>query len=547
MQRIFLLTLTLCFFYFANAQKPGTIKPTPTKPKLVVGLVVDQMRWDYLYRYQEKYGQGGFNRLLDQGYACENTYINYFPSYTAPGHTGIYTGSVPAVHGIVGNDWYQRAQKSLVYCTKDTSVRSVGGDSAVGQQSPHRLLTTTICDELRLSNNFRSKTIGIAIKDRGGILPAGHSANAAYWYDGVTGKWISSTYYMKTLPAYINAFNDKKTVDSYIKNNWNTLLKISEYWESTEDDKWYESSYANEDKPVFEHMLSKVKQSPYELIKATPFGNSMTFDFAKSVIKGDTMGRRGVTDFITVSCSSTDYVGHMFGPNSIEVEDSYIRLDRDIESFLNYLDETVGKGNYLVFLSADHGAAHAVGFNQEHHLPGEVLFEKKLEAEADSILAFRFERKGLVLKVINQQIVLNHDLIHASKFELHDVKEFLIEHFSNAPGIQRVIDLEEVQQTTLTDWQRECLNNHYLPGRSGDVQLVFKPATLDDFQKGTTHGTNYAYDTHIPLLFYGWGVKPGKNYNKNYMMDIAPTIAALLKIQEPNGCVGKVIKGLLKE
>jgi predicted AlkP superfamily pyrophosphatase or phosphodiesterase len=547
MQRFFLLVIALVLINAALAQKPGVITPVPAKPKLVVGLVVDQMRWDYLYRYQEKYGQGGFNRLLDQGYACENTYINYFPSYTAPGHTGIYTGSVPAVHGIVGNDWFQRPQNALVYCTKDTAVRSVGGDSAIGQQSPHRLLTTTICDELRLSNNFRSKTIGIAIKDRGGILPAGHTANAAYWYDGVTGKWISSTYYMKALPAYVNAFNDKKTVDAYIKNNWNTLLKISEYWESTEDDKWYENSYPNEDKPVFEHQLSKIKTPPYELIKATPFGNAMTLDFAKAVIKGDTMGRRGVTDFVTVSCSSTDYVGHMFGPNSVEIEDSYIRLDREIESFLNYLDETVGKGNYLVFLSADHGAAHAIGFNQEHHLPGELLFEKKLEAEADSVLAFRFERKGLVSKVVNQQIVLNHELIHASKFELADVKAFLIEHFSGKPGIQRVIDLEQVQQTTLTDWQRECLSNHYLPGRSGDVQLVFTPATLDDFQKGTTHGTNYAYDTHIPLLFYGWGVKQGRNYNRNYMMDIAPTIAAMLKIQEPNGCVGKVIKGLLKE
>ncbi len=537
---LLVILLALSAMHCAQAQTVSA------RPKLVVGIVVDQMRWDYLYRYSEKYTANGFKRLLNEGYANEQTFINHFPSYTAPGHTGIYSGSVPAIHGITGNNWFDRNEGRVVYCTEDTTVQSIGGAKKTGQQSPRRMLTTTICDELRLATNFRSKTIGIAMKDRGGILPAGHTANAAYWYDGSNGNWISSSFYMSDLPKWAKDFNAKKLVDAYVKKNWNTLLEISKYWESTEDNMWYEATLPNEDLPVFEHKLTDLKTSAAEIIKTTPFGNTLTFEFAKAAVLGDTLGNRGITDFLAVSFSSTDYIGHTFGPNSIEMEDAYIRFDIELADFLKFLDEKVGKGNYTLFLSADHGAAHAVGFNTDNHIPAGNQFEKKLYQKVDSFLTAMYSRKKMVHAVINQQVVLNYEVIHSSKIDVEDVVKTLVEFLGDEKGMARVVSFEELNETTLPEWYKTCLNNHYHPKRSGDVQMLFEPAWMSDFPKGTTHGSIFPYDTHIPLLWFGWGIKQGKDYSRTYMTDIAPTIAALLKIQEPNGSVGKVVTGLLK-
>lgn len=540
----FISVLVFYFSLFTNSLSAQTVA---SRPKLVVGIVVDQMRWDYFYRYSDKYTNNGFKRLLTEGYACEQTFINYFPSYTAPGHTAVYTGSVPAIHGITGNNWFDRNEGKIVYCTEDSTVQPLGGSKKAGQQSPHRMFTTTVCDELRLATNFKSKTIGIAIKDRGGILPAGHTANAAYWYDGANGNWISSSYYMKELPLWVQKFNAKKLAENYVKGNWKTLLDIAKYYESTEDDKWYENTFSNEDKPIFEHNISSIKKEPLtEVIKATPFGNTLTFEFAKAAIEGDTLGNRGTTDFLTVSFSSTDYIGHQFGPNSIEAEDAFIRFDKELGAFIDYLNEKIGKGNFTIFLTADHGAAHAVGFSKESHIPAGNVFDKKIHKLTDSLLQYYYQKKNMVSAVINQQVFLNHDVIHTGKIEVEDVCKLLVEELSKVEGVDRVIAYENLNETALQAWFKECLTNQYKPSRTGDLQLLFHPAWLNDFEKGTTHGTIFPYDTHIPLVFYGWGVKPGKDYSRTYITDIAPTIAALLKIQEPNGAVGKIVTGLFK-
>lgn len=542
LKRFLLLLIT---FSFINNIHSQTVK---SRPKLVVGIVVDQMRWDYLYRYSEKYSANGFKKLLDEGYSCEQTYINYFPSYTAPGHTAIYTGSVPAVHGIAANDWYERTENKVVYCTSDTSVQSVGGSKKAGQQSPHRLYTTTICDELRLATNFKSKTIGIALKDRGAILPAGQAANAAYWFDGITGNWISSSYYMKELPTWVQKFNAQKLPEKYVKENWKTLLDISQYHESTEDDKWYERPFPNEIKPVFEHKVAEIKNQPLaENIKSIPYGNTLTAEFAKAAIIGDTLGNRGTTDFLAVSFSPTDYIGHQFGINAIETQDVYIRLDQEIASLLEFLNEKIGKGEYLVFLSADHGGAHAVGFNKENRIPAGNVSEKEIFKIADSVLQQHFQKKNLVSAVINQQLYLDHNNFEKEKINIKEACDILIPVLSKIVGVDRVVAYEQLSETTLTPWFKECLSNQYKPLRTGDLQLLYHPAWMDDWAvKGTTHGSIFPYDTHIPLVFYGWGIKHGETVSKTYITDIAPTIAALLKIQMPNGAIGKPVKDLFK-
>ena len=313
----------------SKLQQTATGTKQISRPKLVVGMVIDQMRWDYLYRYYNRYSSGGFKRLLNEGFSAENTFIPYTPTYTACGHASIYTGSVPAINGIVGNDWYDRDLNRNMYCAEDTSVSTVGSNTTAGKMSPKNLLVTTITDELRLATNFKSKVIGISLKDRGSIMPAGHSANAAYWYDGGTGDWITSTHYMSKLPTWLEDCNKIKLANKFYDKNWNTLYPIDTYTQSTIDNKAYEGKARGEESPSFPHPLKLYIGKNYDMIRSTPYGNTITLDLAKLAILSEDLGKGSATDFLAVSCSSTDYVGHQYGPNSIEAEDTYLRLDKD--------------------------------------------------------------------------------------------------------------------------------------------------------------------------------------------------------------------------
>ena len=544
-----LLTILYVFlgsstFAQRNLLQLGSKNNTPgqlNRPKLVVGLVVDQMRWDYLYRYYDRYTNGGFKRLVNEGFSAENTFIPYTPTYTACGHASVYTGSVPAVNGIIGNNWYDPELGRDVYCAEDKSVQTVGSTSDAGLMSPKNMLTTTITDELRLATNFRSKVIGISLKDRGSILPAGHSANAAYWYDGVSGNWITSTYYMKQLPAWIDAYNKQKLPNKYYAGNWNTLYPIDTYVQSTSDNKPYEGLYKGETTSTFPHQLSDAIDKNFDLIRSTPFGNTITLDLAKRAIAAESMGKGSVTDFLAVSCSSTDYVGHQFGPNSIEAEDTYLRLDKDLESFLTYLDQTVGKGNYLIFLTADHGAAHAAKFATENKLPGGVISNRQIAANLNKAIEDEFKIKQSVLTVMNNQVIYNKPMIAKTEADLDDLRAFTVDFLKHQEGIQDAVDITRLSSATLPEIIKTRITNGYNARRSGDVYFILKSNWFDGGATGTTHGAWYPYDSHIPLVFMGWNVKPGKTNKTHYMTDIAATLAAMLRIQMPSGCVGEPI------
>jgi hypothetical protein len=513
---------------------------------LVVGIVVDQMRYDFLYRYSDKYSSGGFKRLLREGYSCENTHINYSPSITACGHTCIYTGSVPSIHGITGNDWFDYEENRKVYCTEDTSMNTVGSPSKAGKMSPQRMLVTTVTDELRLATNFQSKTIGIALKDRGAILPAGHSANAAYFYDGTTGGWISSSFYMNDLPGWAKAFNEQKLADKYVSRNWNTLLPIAQYFESSEDDKSFELPYKNETNAVFEHKVSELKIPNLDIVKATPFGNTLTLDFAKAAIEGEKLGRGKYTDFLALSLSSTDYIGHQFGPNSVEVEDCYLRLDKDLATFFNYLDLTLGKGNYDVFLTADHGAAHVPGFMKEKKIPAGIFPMDSVLNQLKSLLSKQYGDGEWILDYENMAISVNNKLLVDRKINRDVLVKTIADFLMQFEGIAQIIDLKNLNDAVVESGMKSAISNGYNPKRAGDVFILHEPAWFEGMPKGTTHGTVYPYDTHIPLVWMGWNIRHGENHSQVYMTDIAPTVAAMLHIQEPSGCVGKVIEGVFK-
>ena len=528
---------------FLESIAQNTLKGTDG-PKLVVGLVVDQMRWDFLYRYAEKYETGGFNRLLVDGFSCEQTNIHYSPSTTAPGHASIFTGSAPGIHGIAGNNWYDIRLKKDMYCVFDSTVQAIGSSTRAGWMSPRNLKTTTVCDELRLATNMKSKTMGIALKDRGAILPAGHTANGAFWFDGSAGKWISSSYYMSELPEWVVSYNKRETAIQYVENNWSTLLPISEYHESHEDDAEFEESLTGEEKPVFIHEVKKAAKTNYGIIRYTPFGNTITFDMARLAIQHEKLGKDQIPDFLTVSLSSPDYIGHQFGPNSVEIEDNYIRLDRELADFLSFLDVEVGKDNYVLFLTADHGAAHVPSFLKRNKIPAGIVPIDSAINELNGNMKVKFGLNKAIITESNHQLYLSDSCLRHPQLE--DIKKYISFYLENKPGISRVMDLSDMQSYSLPEVFKTKIQNGWYPGRSGHMYVLYEPAWFDGFNKGTTHSVIYPYDTHIPLLFYGKGIKPGKSYRDIQMADIAPTISALLNIQQPNGSFGKVITEIFK-
>jgi predicted AlkP superfamily pyrophosphatase or phosphodiesterase len=534
----------VALFLFLLAAGQTSIK----RPKIVVGIVVDQMRWDYLYRYYDRYAaNGGFKRLLNQGYSCENTLIPYTPTITACGHAGIFTGSVPAIHGIVGNGWWDSRTNTSVYCTQDDNVKTVGSTTTAGQMSPANMLTTSICDELRLATNFKSKVIGVALKDRGSILPAGHSANAAYWYDSKTGDWISSTYYMTDLPQWVKDLNAKKLVDKYYEEGWSTFYPIETYEQSTEDNKTYENRPFGAGTNFPYNLKKFAGTNSYGYLPVTPYGNTFTFEMARAALTAEQLGKDSVTDFLTVSLSTPDYIGHTFGPNSVEAEDGFLRLDKELGAFLDFLNNSVGEGQYLVFLSADHGAAHVPQFLKEHHIPAGNVDIDGLYTNLNKSLKDKFRADDLVTEISNYQIYLNQKLISSSKLNRKEITQWVIDFALQYNGITAAFECSALATTTLNSRIKEMLTNGYNAARSGDIQLILEPQWIEGFDKGgTTHGLWNPYDAHIPLLWYGWNIKPGKLNRQTYMSDIAPTIAALLHIQMPSGNVGSVIEEITK-
>ena len=548
-----LIPFLLLFFVITSLsaqKKKSTVSfeaSNADKPKLVVGIVVDQMRYDFLYRYSEKYSSGGFKRLMNEGFNCRNNHYDYAPTVTAAGHAAIFTGSIPAINGIIGNEWFNQKTGKSVYCVEDSSVRTVGSDSKAGLMSPKNLLVSTITDQLKIANNFESKTIGIALKDRGSILPAGHTANAAYWFDSKNGAWITSSFYMNDLPQWVKDFNSMKMPQKYMAEGWKTLLPIEKYTESTADNQTYEAKLSGEKTATFPHELAAQSGvNLLEVIRTTPFGNTLTKDFALVAIQNENLGKSPKTDFLTISFSSPDYVGHAFGPNSIEVEDTYLRLDKDIEEILTSLDNSLGKGNYLVFLSADHGVADVPGFWQSQKLPAGVVDAAMSSREVKTALKTAFGEGEFIIAEDNSQLYLNANLMEEKKISYTQIYEIVRKTLLKRDDVADVIDLHNLANSTLPDYQLSYVKNGFNPRRSGDIMVVLNPSWFAGRKQGTTHGSLYRYDTHVPLLFYGWKIKSGETTLRTNISDISPTVADLLNILEPNGSVGNVISGVKK-
>ena len=541
------------FYFFTTILLFSNCKFSETpvkKPKLVIGIVIDQMRYDYLTRFADRYSKDGFNRILKNGFSLENAHYNFIPTYTAVGHASIYAGTSPNNHGIISNNWYDKVLKKSIYCVDDANYKTIGNDGIVGQKSPHRLYTTTVADQLQLAQNMQGKTIGIAIKDRAAILPVGHTANAAYWYDaGNKNQWITSSFYMEELPDWVKAFNSNNKADAYLNETWETLYDIKTYSQSRADNNIYENNLNGQEKPVFPKNLKKLREQNdnFSLIKTIPAGNTYTIDFAKAVIKGEQLGKSEFTDFLAVSFSSTDYVGHRYGVASVETEDTYLRLDKDLAHFFNFLDTEVGKENYTLFLTADHAAVHVPSYLQSLKIPAHYISTTKLKKFLSDITQKYFNSKELIENVSNYQIFLNQEKIEALGFNKNTVAQRLADEVLSFDKIYKAVTAKTLQTTNFTEGIMHSLQQGYNPKFSGDVLMIPYPATLNYSRKGTSHGSGYSYDTHVPVIFYGNGIKKGASKKTYKIIDIAPTISNLLKIEAPNGTSGNIIDEVLKK
>lgn len=517
-----------------------------TKPKLVVGIVVDQMRYDYISRFWDKYEDDGFKRLISEGYNFKNAHYNYVPTYTAPGHTSIYTGTSPRYHGIIGNSFYDKFSGKKVSNATDNSVSPVGTESKAGKSSPKKLLATTFGDENRLATQFRGKTIGVSIKDRAAIMPAGHAANAAYWFHGKDeGSFITSSYYMDELPNWVKQFNESSVVEDYMKE-WNTLMPIEEYTESGPDDSGFEHGFKGNRAATFPYDLKKLSEDNkgYDILISTPYGNNITTDFALAAIDGENLGQDSITDVLTVSYSSPDKIGHNFGVNSKEVQDNYLRLDRDIAKLLNELDEKVGEGNYTVFLTADHAGVDVPAYLKSKNIAAGYFKNKDLRNDLQELLESEYGSSDLVANISNRQVFFDYKKLEEEEIDLNEISDKVKHFLINYPKIAQVYTREMIEGSGYsTGMIGRRVRNGFNPKRSGDVVFELEPATISSHikGKGTTHGSAYKYDTHIPMIFYGQGINQGQTTKETEIVDIAPTISALLGISFPNAATGKVL------
>lgn len=519
-------------------------------PKLVVGIVVDQMSYEYLYRFYNKFGDEGFKLMMKEGTNARNMHYNYVPTFTGPGHASIYTGSTPSNHGIVANDWYRRSTGKTENCVADPTVHTIGSTSKNGDFSPFNLKANTITDQLKLTYSA-SKVISISIKNRGAILPGGHLSDGSYWFDYETGNFITSSFYKEKLPDWIVDFNALRFPDESLKKTWTTYYPIEEYTESGPDDSPYEYPIGNTKKPVFPYDLTKIiLDDPYLIFTTSPFANTHLVNLAMKAIESEGMGQDNQTDILAMSFSSTDIVGHYFGPYSVELEDMYIRLDLEIARLIKYLKKTVGEDEFTIFLTADHAIVPVPQYMLDHKLPGGYLFTDEPMAE----LRKSVEKKygvDVISKLNNNNIYLDRPTIAKRDLDLSEISAFVANQIKKWDHVKRVYTEDELTISGSDDQWMDMVRRGHYNVESGDVIFILQPGYLTksvdikEARMGTSHGSQFNYDTQVPMLWYGKNIPAQEIHRKLNITDISATLTQLLYLQSPNALTGKPILEIL--
>ncbi|MBX2981998.1 MAG: alkaline phosphatase family protein [Flavobacteriales bacterium] len=520
-----------------NAQDPQWATP----PKLVVGVVVDQMRVDNIYRYWDNYSEGGFKRLVREGSFQRDAHYDYVPTFTAPGHASIYTGTTPARHGIVANYPYRRELQRSWYCARDSTVSPVGTSDLRAQRSPYQLLASTLADELELRTDRRARTVGIALKDRSAIMPIGRTGDAAYWYmGGDEGKFVTSSWYRKEPPAWLNAFNAKKLAHEYLGRTWDLALPRERYHSPLPDDNPYEEPLGKGLRPTLPLDLAALRKGgeDLDLLVYTPWGNTITTEMAIAAILGDSLGMDDVTDLLALSYSSPDELGHLMGQRSLEGEDMYIRLDIELARLLAFLDKQVGRGEYTLFLTGDHGGADVPAYLRD--LKGSAGY-----TSMKGLGAWLSERGlGDHIQIIRQgQIYLLPDAPAGTAGSI-------AEALNMNPDIACALTAERLQQMDELRGIARHLARGYMPARCGDVLFAMQPGFYEEeygnMGMGAEHGSPWNYDTQIPVIFFGKGIQQGEVLRRTSITDIAPTVSAIVGMALPNAADGQVVPEVVR-
>jgi predicted AlkP superfamily pyrophosphatase or phosphodiesterase len=538
---------TLFFINRTYSQEVKTIPPE--KPRIIVGIVVSQMRYDYIQRFWDKLDENGIRLLVNRGTSCKNTSFNYLFSQQGVGHASIATGTTPSDHGIVGREWYLYLQDKIEQSTEDQQHKSVGGDVDNGRYSPKNLMCTTFSDELRLSNNFRSKVFSVSSEPAPGIFSSGHTANGAYWFDKRTGNWITSTYYADTLPGWVDEFNAKRFPDIYLKEMWDPLFPIGSYTESLPDKNKYETGFKGQVTfPYLLEDLSEIKKNrlDYSLLDKTPFGNTFTKDFASTLIVNEELGKDDITDVITICFTAMENIGSLFGPNSVEVEDAFLRLDKEIAHFLAFLDDQVGKENALVYLTSDHGVAQIPSYLSDNKIPAGYFNQNGALSLLTSALNNTYGKGEWIRAYHAQQVYLNHTLIEDSKMSLTEMQDYVAQFLLQFSGVSNTITAHTLQTANFTEGVYRKIQNSYNQKRSGDVIINLKAGWVEKSDASTGGTSSYSYDSRIPLIWYGWKVGRGSITRPVDIIDIAPTLSTFLNITFPNSCTGSPVFELVQ-
>ena len=543
--RVVLVAAGALVLMVARAQSPQWAEP----PRLVVGIVVDQMRTDYLYRYWDNFGEGGFKRMVAEGSFQRDAHYDHVPTITGAGHAGIYTGTTPARHGIVANDMYVRSTKSTIYCVEDRNVKGVGCEGPIGQRSPLNLLATTLADELERRTDGRSKTIGIALKDRSAILPMGRTGDAAFWFAaGTDGAFASSTWYFDSLPQWVTDFNGERLAASYLGRTWEPLLALDRYHAPLPDDNPYEVPLPGATSPTLPQDLQALFKASgnTSLIRYTPWGNTLTTDLALAALVGEDLGTDAVPDLLAISYSSPDELAHRVGPRALEIEDMYVRLDQEIARLFAELDRRMGKGKYTVFLTADHGGADVSAYLADLKGSAGYSDNAKLESELEAALTKLLGPGKWVRRVMNDQVFLNDSLIAVRKLEPQQVQRFVADRLLGDPTIAEALTATDLVREGHAEGMRRSLSRGFMPSRSGDVLYSYRPGIAEPYSlsipnKGTEHSTGWNYDTHVPVLFMGRGVVKGEVVRRTSVTDLAPTVSMILGMTMPDASDGQVV------
>ena len=524
----------------------------PDKPALIVGIIVEQLRFDQVERFRDRLSENGIKKMINEGTFFRNASYDYMLTQSAPGYSTISTGTEPAYHGITSDSWYLPLKNEFIYCTKDANVDPVGGSYDSGLHSPVNLNASTFSDELKIATGKKSKVYSVGIKEQSAILTGGHAADGAFWYDNNTGTWMSSTYYMNSLPSWVNDFNAMKYSETYLNTTWDLLKQGSEYSVCLPDSNKFETGFNGLN--YFPYNIIKLSKSVvmnsthnFAFLRETPFSDVLTTDFAIRLIEKEGLGNDEIPDFLSICYSSTDYIGHRFGPSSVETGDAILRLDRDIETLLNYLNDNLGKKNILVFFTSAHGVSEIPSIMEDLRIPAGYFKQNQALQLLRSYLNAVYGEGDWVKGFSERQIFLNRTLIEDARIPIEEIQKKTARFLIQFTGVSSAYPYYAFEANDFGNGHLRRIVNNFSPQRSGDVIVTLNPGWVDKMDDQLTdHNSPYEYDSHVPLIWYGWTVNRATVMRKVNITDIAATLSSLCRVPYPNACTGEPMSELFR-